>query len=116
VKNPVTALAGAMALATVTLTLTACGESKSPAAAGVAASSHAEQIAALEARVDRIKDSNDIKRLQREYGYYLDKGQYEQLADLFAPEASVECHWASTDVSAIGTMNWASPSVLERAV
>jgi len=79
-----------MALATVTLTLTACGESKSPAAAGVAASSHAEQIAALEARVDRIKDSNDIKRLQREYGYYLDKGQYEQLADLFAPEASVE--------------------------
>jgi hypothetical protein len=48
------------------------------------------QIAALEARADRIKDSNDIKRLQRAYGFYLDKAQYDELADLFAADASVE--------------------------
>ena len=50
----------------------------------------AAQVAALEARVDRIKDSNDIKRLQRAYGFYLDKGQYDELADLFAADASIE--------------------------
>ena len=48
------------------------------------------QIAALEARADRIKDANDIKRLQRAYGFYLDKAQWDQIADLFTASASVE--------------------------
>jgi hypothetical protein len=89
VKHPAKALA-ATAVATVALTLGACGGSKSSAPAHAASDSRAAQIAELERRLDRIKDSNDIKRLQRAYGYYLDKGQYSELADLFAPDASVE--------------------------
>jgi len=54
------------------------------------AESRSTQIAALEARADRIKDSNDIKRLQRAYGFYLDKAQYDEIADLFAEDATVE--------------------------
>src|SRR3954468_8627391 len=48
------------------------------------------QIVALEARADRVKDSNDIKRLQRAYGFYVDKAEWDQVADLFALDGSVE--------------------------
>jgi hypothetical protein len=57
---------------------------------GAIATPRAVEVAALEARVDRIKDSNDIKRLQRAYGFYLDKGQYDEIADLFTADGSVE--------------------------
>ena len=42
------------------------------------------QIAALEQRKSLIEDANDIKRLQRAYGYYIDEAQWEEVADLFA--------------------------------
>ena len=49
-----------------------------------------EQVAALEARVERVEDASDIRRLQRAYGYYFDKGQWDEVADLFAAGASIE--------------------------
>jgi hypothetical protein len=49
-----------------------------------------QQIQLLEARLDRIRDVNDIKRLQRAYGYYLDEGQWTDVADLFTDNASLE--------------------------
>jgi hypothetical protein len=61
-----------------------------PAAQVGGEQARATEITALEARADRIKDSNDIKRLQRAYGFYLDKAQWDQMADLFAANASVE--------------------------
>ncbi len=49
-----------------------------------------QRVAMLEARAQRIKDINDIKRLQRAYGYYLDEGQWDDVADLFADDATLE--------------------------
>src|SRR5690349_7837362 len=54
------------------------------------AAARASEIAALDARTDRVKDSNDIKRLQRAYGFYVDKAEWDQVADLFALDGSVE--------------------------
>lgn len=48
------------------------------------------RVAQIEARVERLQDIGDIKRLQRAYGYYLDEGQWDQVADLFADNATLE--------------------------
>jgi hypothetical protein len=64
--------------------------SRQPAAATPAASNMAQRLANLEARTLRIEDINAIKRLQRAYGYYLDEGRWDDMADLFADDASVE--------------------------
>ena len=50
----------------------------------------ARQIAALEVRKERIEDSNDIKRLQRAYGYYVEHAMWDEVADLFADDGSAE--------------------------
>ena len=42
---------------------------------------------ALEADIVRAEDVSAIKRLQRAYGYYLDKGMWADLATLFADDA-----------------------------
>lgn len=48
------------------------------------------RVAVLEARAQRLQDINDIKRLQRAYGYYLDEGQWDDVADLFSAQAQLE--------------------------
>src|SRR5690606_13144644 len=50
----------------------------------------ARQIETLELRKQRIQDSNDIKRLQRAYGYYVDHAMWDEVADLFADDGSIE--------------------------
>src|SRR5690349_17013511 len=47
-------------------------------------------VQTLDARADRLADANAIKRLQRAYGYYWDKGQWDDVADLFTADAVVE--------------------------
>ena len=81
----------AVSVVLTALFLTACGDKPghSPAEIQQAAARKA-QIAALEARADLIQDSNDIKRLQRAYGFYLDKGMWDDVADLFASDATAE--------------------------
>ena len=49
-----------------------------------------EQIVSLEQRKVRLEDLNAIKRLQSAYGYYLDQGLWDQAADLFADDGSIE--------------------------
>src|SRR5262245_32389255 len=82
------------AFASVVLLLASCGVNEQPSMQGnaqkSAPSARQTEIAALEARVDRIKDANDIKRLQRAYGFYVDKGKWDDVADLFAADATVE--------------------------
>lgn len=48
------------------------------------------RIAALEGRLTRLEDIEAIKRLQRAYGYYLDKGLWSQMAALFAEDGTAE--------------------------
>ena len=44
----------------------------------------------IEQRKTRIEDSNQIKRLQRAYGYYVDQGLWDQIADMFTENGSIE--------------------------
>jgi hypothetical protein len=47
-------------------------------------------LGAIEHRRQLVEDSNDVKRLQRAYGYYLDQGLWDELANLFAEDATLE--------------------------
>ena len=48
------------------------------------------QIDALTAQVDRLESSRAIKKLQRAFGYYMDRGLWNEASDLFADSGSVE--------------------------
>jgi len=48
------------------------------------------RIKVLSEKVQRTKDTNDIKRLQRIYGYYFDKGLWEDITELFTENATLE--------------------------
>jgi len=41
-------------------------------------------------RAQRLADEQAVMNLQHAYGYYLDRGLWRQLADLFAPDGSRE--------------------------
>lgn len=45
---------------------------------------------ALEARITRLEDVAAVERVQRAYGYYVDKSQYYDVADLFAQDSTLE--------------------------
>jgi hypothetical protein len=49
-----------------------------------------QQLDALEARIDRLEAMNQIEILQRTYGYFVDKGQWTQLSELFTEDATLE--------------------------
>lgn len=60
-----------------------------PAIAQDAASTDA-LLDSLDARITRLEDMNDIERLQRTYGYFVDKGQWTHLSELFTEDATLE--------------------------
>lgn len=47
------------------------------------------RVAELDRQVGRLADIEAIRRLQYQYGYYLDKMLYEEVADLFAADGEV---------------------------
>lgn len=47
------------------------------------------KLAALQAKVQEHDDVLALIRLQSAYGYYVDKTQYDQAADLFANDATL---------------------------
>ena len=47
-------------------------------------------LADAERRVQRVKDVHEIENLENAYGYYLDKNLWNDLADLFARDGSME--------------------------
>lgn len=49
-----------------------------------------ERLDALDRRITRLEDLNDIERLQRTYGYFVDKSQWTPLANLFTDDATLE--------------------------
>jgi hypothetical protein len=76
-----------------TAALAGCGR---PPNQGSAADSNeplaaaAAKLAALEQRISLIADKKDIKRLQRAYGYYIDEALWDDVADLFAEDGTIE--------------------------
>ena len=48
------------------------------------------RLAGLQGQAQRIRDANDIKRLQRSYGYYMEEALWDEVADLFADDATLE--------------------------
>jgi len=48
------------------------------------------KIHTLETRLQVLEDIEEIKKLQRIYGYYLDKALWDELVDLFAEDGSLE--------------------------
>ena len=48
------------------------------------------RIATLDAEARQIQDSNDIKKLQRAYGYYLDQADWDNVLNLLTDDATAE--------------------------
>jgi hypothetical protein len=48
------------------------------------------RLAAYRERVERLEDQDSIENLQAYFGYYFDKGLWEDVADLFAAEGQFE--------------------------
>src|SRR5665213_3727756 len=49
-----------------------------------------KQLNGLGDRIQRLQDLSDVEIVQDAYGYYVDKAQWHYLADLFAPDATLE--------------------------
>lgn len=69
--------------------LGACGGGASPEE-GARRSELEARIHALEERKVRIEDVGAIERLQHAYGYYVDRGLWDEAADLFADDGTLE--------------------------
>ncbi|MGD8341894.1 MAG: nuclear transport factor 2 family protein, partial [Gammaproteobacteria bacterium] len=93
------------ALATCALLASACSGPGSDAAAPAAVTSDAPppvaadapdllavtaELASLEARSERVEDRQQIERLQRAYGYYLDRADWDNIVDLLTDDATAE--------------------------
>jgi hypothetical protein len=48
------------------------------------------ELSSLRAELALLKAERDIQRLQTAYGYYVDKAQWDEAADLFASDATLE--------------------------
>lgn len=48
------------------------------------------ELDALTARVEKLEGARAIKKLQRAFGYYVDRGLWKDAADLFADAGSIE--------------------------
>ena len=61
-----------------------------PACPALAQQSPEARIAAYRERVERLEDADAIETLQATYGYYFDKGLWDDAADLFAADGTFE--------------------------
>ncbi len=48
------------------------------------------QVRALELRVERLKNVDDVERLNAQYGYYVDKSMQDAISGLFTENATLE--------------------------
>jgi hypothetical protein len=57
---------------------------------GVTGSASATELARLQQLVTRLEDERDIEILQRTYGYYVDRNNWSEIAQLFAGDGTLE--------------------------
>jgi acetyl esterase/lipase len=79
-------MASSRGLSLTALVLLGAGSTPTAASAQSDAALDA-RLGALEAQVVAAEDVAAIKRLQRQYGYYVDKGMWEDVADLYTDDA-----------------------------
>jgi hypothetical protein len=79
-KNPVTGTPAEASLAVAPL----------PAGAPADLAAAREELAALGHRIELLRDHNAIDKIQRAYGYYVDKAQWYDIADLFQQKGTLE--------------------------
>jgi hypothetical protein len=48
------------------------------------------EVDALTARVEKLEGTRAVKKLQRAFGYYIDRGLWGEVADLFANDGTIE--------------------------
>jgi SnoaL-like domain len=48
------------------------------------------EVARLSAEVEQLEGARAVRKLQRAYGYYVDRGLWDEAADLFADDGTVE--------------------------
>ena len=73
--------------AVAAVALAGCGDK---AETGMEQEALKARLAALMREAQEVQDIQAIKRLQHAYGYYIDEAQWDQVADLFADDASIE--------------------------
>ena len=61
-----------------------------PLATPAAAQDIDSEIAALTLRVERLEGTRAVKKLQRAFGYYVDRGLWGEAADLFTDDGTIE--------------------------
>ena len=71
------------------LGLAGCGDSPSSADRARLAALQ-DRIDTLEQRKTRVADAKEVERLQAAYGYYFDKGLWDDVANLFADDGTIE--------------------------
>ena len=82
-------LARLLAVAMTSAAALACVQAHAAGRGGGAAAINAE-IDRLSAEVDSLEGARAVKKLQRAFGYYVDRGLWDEAADLFADDGTVE--------------------------
>ncbi|HEV2702570.1 MAG TPA: nuclear transport factor 2 family protein, partial [Steroidobacteraceae bacterium] len=72
------------------LLVLAAGASGGSAGAQSAQSQDTPNIAQLEQQATQLADIEAVKRLQRAYGYYLDRSDWDNIVDLLTDDATLE--------------------------
>jgi SnoaL-like domain len=70
--------------------LAVCGAAAAQAQGAADLQGLEKQLSALGERIQRLQDLTEVEIVQDAYGYYVDKAQWHNLADLFAPDATLE--------------------------
>lgn len=70
--------------------LALCAAAFAATSAPALAQSAQERLAAYRERVERLEDKDAIENLQASYGYYFDKGLWNEVAELFSRDGSFE--------------------------
>jgi hypothetical protein len=55
-----------------------------------ASDSAADRLSAIDKRLTRLEDANAVEIVQRTYGYFVDKGMWTEVSDLFAENGTYE--------------------------
>ncbi len=80
----------AASLAGLAVAALGLGGAPAHAASGGRAAAITAEIDKLAAEVDQLEGARAVRKLQRAFGYYVDRGLWDEAADLFADDGTIE--------------------------